>query len=74
MYCTYCGSNFHTVQNCPKTWNGQGNRNKMRCSYCGSRTHNISACPKTWNGNANRSWHEDVISNDFIRDGRTYEK
>ena len=54
MRCTYCGSNQHTVKNCPKTWDGQINRAHMRCGYCGSTTHNTKACPKTWSGSCNR--------------------
>ena len=52
MYCTYCGSNSHTVTNCPSTWSGQGNRNRMRCDYCGSNQHNTNGCPKTARNNS----------------------
>lgn len=52
MRCSYCGSDKHTLSNCPKTWKGQVNRNAMRCSYCGSNKHNIRACPKTFIGNS----------------------
>ena len=68
MRCAYCGSNLHTVTNCPKTSQGEINRRRMRCSYCGSNKHNIKGCPKTFSGNANRSWHEDNIENEFIKD------
>lgn len=68
MYCSYCGSRFHTITNCPKTWGGQANRNKMRCSYCGSNKHLIEACPKTWGGSADRQWNEDKIRDSFVRD------
>jgi hypothetical protein len=51
MWCSYCGCNLHTVENCPKTWGGQGNRNNMRCSYCGSNKHNIGGCYKLSNKN-----------------------
>lgn len=68
MRCTYCGSHLHTVDNCPRTWNGQFNRNKMHCGYCGSNKHNTNACPKTFSGSANRKWHEEDIENDFIKD------
>ena len=51
MWCSYCGSNLHTIENCPKTWGGQSNRNKMRCSYCGSNKHNIGGCYKLSNKN-----------------------
>lgn len=44
MRCTYCGSRLHTVENCPKTWGGSVNRQRMRCTYCGSRKHNYPAC------------------------------
>ncbi len=47
MWCGYCGSKDHTIDNCPKTWGGQANRNAMRCGYCGSTNHNRPACPKT---------------------------
>lgn len=46
MRCTYCGAATHTVENCPKTWGGQGARQAMRCSYCGGRDHVHAACPK----------------------------
>jgi hypothetical protein len=68
MRCSYCGSNYHTTVNCPKTSQGQDNRNNMRCSYCGSNKHNINACPKTFQGNADRAWNEERISNDFVKD------
>lgn len=47
MWCSYCGSKEHVIDNCPKTWGGQANRNSMRCGYCGSTNHNRPACPKT---------------------------
>lgn len=68
MYCTYCGSKFHNVNLCPNTWQGSANRANLRCSYCGSHEHNVKACPKTWNGNAARAWHEDSVSDNFIKD------
>lgn len=68
MRCSYCGSGFHTVANCPKTWGGQGNRAAMRCGYCGGRDHNVQACPKTWGGNAARTWSPDSVANHFRRD------
>lgn len=68
MRCSYCGSNLHTVENCPKTWNGQANRAQMRCSYCGARDHNVNACPKTFGGNASRKWNEEEIEDDFVKD------
>lgn len=46
-----CSDNVR-INNCPKTWRGQGNRNAMRCSYCGSNKHNIKACPKTFVGSS----------------------
>lgn len=49
MWCAYCGSNQHEIENCPKTWGGQANRNAMRCTYCGARDHNYSSCPKLGN-------------------------
>jgi transcriptional regulator NrdR family protein len=68
MRCNYCGSNQHTIENCPKTWSGQANRRTMYCSYCGSRSHNINACPKTFEGNANRKWNEKEVEDDFVKD------
>ena len=61
MKCVYCGSNLHTVKNCPKTWAGSGNRLHMRCVYCGANDHNVNACPKTWGGNASRRWDVNSI-------------
>jgi len=68
MYCTFCGSRNHTTTNCPKTWEGQGNRMNIRCAYCGSHKHNINACPKTHDGSAKRTWNKDSIENDYIKD------
>jgi transcriptional regulator NrdR family protein len=69
MYCSFCGSKNHIIDNCPKTWGGQANRNKMRCSYCGSRQHNIIACPKTFQGNGNMSpWNKHKYEKDYIED------
>ena len=68
MRCTYCGSNLHSLQNCPKTCGGQSNRNRMHCTYCGSNKHNLNACPKTHSGSSNLAWHQDKIKNDYIMD------
>lgn len=68
MYCSFCGSNKHTIKNCPKTWNGQGNRNTMYCGYCGSRKHNINACPKTFDGSGIRTWTPHLVEDEFIKD------
>lgn len=46
MFCTYCGSRFHTATNCPKTGHGQMNRLHMRCTYCGGKDHKYEGCPK----------------------------
>ncbi|MGI8395676.1 hypothetical protein ACQZ46_11465 [Agrobacterium salinitolerans] len=46
IYCTYCGSQLHTFEACPKTWNGSATRLHLRCAYCGSSKHNYEACPK----------------------------
>lgn len=70
MFCSYCGSRQHTITNCPKTWQGQANRNRMYCTYCGSREHNIAACPKTYSGNAARTWDDESVQDDFVEDGR----
>ena len=43
--CTYCGSQLHTIANCPKTWSGSARRANLRCGYCGQSGHNSSACP-----------------------------
>ena len=48
MHCSYCGSKYHEIEYCPKTWGGQANRNALKCSYCGSNNHNRAACPKAW--------------------------
>lgn len=50
MRCTYCGSEAHPMEYCPKTWEGQINRAGLKCSYCGSTKHNRDACPKCWPG------------------------
>ncbi len=68
MWCNYCDSHAHTVENCPKTWSGSANRANMRCSYCGSTKHNVDACPKTWEGNAARAWDEDSVADKFVKD------
>lgn len=68
MRCSYCGSHLHTINNCPKTFGGQANRNRMRCSYCGSTKHNVNACPKTHGGDANLKWHPEKIENDRVLD------
>jgi hypothetical protein len=68
MRCEYCGSNLHTITNCPKTASGQGNRNRMRCVYCGSRDHNIEAFPKTWGGNAAIAWRPETVKDYFVKD------
>jgi len=68
MYCGYCGSNLHTITNCPKTASGQANRHLLRCTYCGSREHDIQACPKTWGGNAARAWHHETVKDHFVKD------
>lgn len=68
MRCSYCGSNLHTIDNCPKTWGGSINRQRMRCGYCGSPKHNTPACPKTWGGNAARAWDEESVVGDFVKD------
>lgn len=68
MYCGYCGSHQHEIDNCPKTWGGSANRANMWCSYCGARNHNVQACPKTWEGNAARAWNEESIKKHFVKD------
>jgi len=68
MRCSFCGSNLHTIKNCPKTFSGQSNRRNMRCAYCESKQHTIEACPKTWKGSSNLAWHKDKIEDDFILD------
>lgn len=68
MYCSFCGSNKHTINLCPSTWEGSANRKNLRCSYCGSHEHDIKACPKTWSGNAARTWNEDRVKEHFIKD------
>ncbi len=68
MHCSYCWSKRHTIKNCPKTWGGQANRNRMHCSYCWSNKHNVAACPKTWHGSAVRAWHSYTVEDDFVED------
>lgn len=68
MYCTYCGSNLHTIALCPKTWYVSVARSHLRCSYCGAHDHATKACPKTWSGNAARTRHEDTVKDDFVKD------
>lgn len=60
QWCSFCGANTHTVDNCPKTWGGQGNRNAMRCSYCGKTDHRNSSCPSLG--------REGRVAGDFIQD------
>ncbi len=68
MRCSYCGSLYHTVALCQKTWRGSARRLTLYCSYCGANDHDIKACPKTWSGNANRAWHEDSVADHFVKD------
>lgn len=70
MRCAYCGSQLHTVTNCPRTWGGSARRQKMRCAYCGSHEHEVKACPKTFSGSAARAWHPETVADHFILDGR----
>lgn len=60
--CTYCGSQGHTVANCPKTWAGSSRRANLRCSYCGESGHNSNACPQ--NGSAGK---RQQLNDDFFR-------
>ena len=68
MRCNYCGSHVHTLENCPKTWGGQANRNRMRCGYCGSKKHNTNACPKRFVSSGLLRWHPEKLEDDFIKD------
>ena len=61
MRCSYCGSTFHTVANCPKTHKGSATRALMRCMYCGSPKHNTSACPMTFTGKQDTSNEDDYV-------------
>ena len=55
MRCTYCGSDEHPYELCPKTWDGNARRTwGLRCGYCGSNKHSTKYCPKTWAGQINR--------------------
>jgi DNA-directed RNA polymerase subunit RPC12/RpoP len=67
MRCTYCGSEEHTVANCPKTWAGSANRARLRCIYCGATDHDVRACTKTWSGNAARTWSPESVADHFIK-------
>ena len=68
MFCSFCHSKNHSTKNCPKTWDGQANRNKMFCIYCWSKTHTVEACPKTWSGSAARKWYPYKVEDYFILD------
>lgn len=68
MRCSYCGSNYHTLLNCPKTYCGSAHREHMRCTYCGGTDHTIEGCPKTYGGSAARSWYEDSVADHFVKD------
>ena len=68
MYCYFCGSNKHTIVNCPKTCRGGMNRLHMYCTFCGGTDHNIKACPKTHPGNAARAWHPEKVKDHFVED------
>lgn len=46
MRCSYCGSNQHNYEHCPKTWGGSAARLHLRCAFCGGGNHNYEACPK----------------------------
>jgi hypothetical protein len=53
--CTYCGKHGHTVETCPRTWNGNAKRAwGLYCTFCGSKTHTAEFCPKTYSGLSNR--------------------
>ena len=68
MYCQFCGSEKHTLSNCPKTADGQANRRNMYCVYCGARDHAVNACPKTAGGYADRKWNPGDIEDDYFQD------
>lgn len=68
MRCTYCGSVFHTLALCPKTWGGSVRRQHLRCTYCGGRDHSIAACPRTFHGNGARAWDEASVADHFVKD------
>ena len=61
MHCTYCGSDQHTTENCPKTWGGSVNKDNIRCAFCGSTEHNIETCPNTFSGRAKRKLIEENV-------------
>lgn len=48
--CSYCGSSFHPVSHCPKTWGGSAKNANLRCTYCGGRDHNYEACIRHFGG------------------------
>ena len=69
MYCSYCGSNKHIIDNCPKTYRGQINRRNIHCVYCGSNKHNVTVCPHTFQGNGNMSpWNRHKFEKEYIKD------
>lgn len=66
MYCTYCGSKKHTITNCPKTWAGSVNHERLYCGYCGGHDHTINTCLKTWSGASNR--RSGKYENEYVLD------
>ena len=68
MWCSFCGSKAHVIDNCPKTARGSIRRMHMRCNYCGSKDHEVQACPKTVSGNAARAWNPKSVEQYFIKD------
>lgn len=43
MYCSWCGSNSHTIDTCPKL-----GRVRKYCWFCGQYGHSSKHCPRKW--------------------------
>ncbi|MBE8813590.1 hypothetical protein F3H66_08505 [Serratia marcescens] len=57
--CTFCGSQRHTLANCPSTFGGSARRANLRCSYCGGEGHTSSACPHNASSARRRQLNDD---------------
>lgn len=57
--CTYCGSQRHTLANCPNTWGGSVRRTNLHCGYCGQSGHNSNACPHNASSARRRNLSDD---------------
>lgn len=57
--CTFCGSQLHTLSNCPKTHGGSARRANLHCGYCGGSGHTSSACPHNASSARRRNLNDD---------------